>query len=411
MYCPKCGNNLKNDAVFCPKCGYRVSTDDRTKEINVSIIKDITGNLNLKKEEEKTNKKKINKADNHTIILCCGIIVVTLIIILLILVLGRKKEYVSSTDIEKYCSQNKDAEICKDPTNEPDKDFDPLYFGDYTFDNSTSLDAFTNQAISNLKQKEKDGNKACNNKKYDDLNVKLDKELSLKYSYTCGVDIKYFDNLSNRLQQFYKVNNLKTKLIDSYLVGVRERGVYADWSTKLIGLSNQYYAYLSRIYVNISKFNDYDLISKSYQNDLKHNFHPTNSIPEDVLVHETAHALDYYINAKMNNAPLFTGDDVSLYSNARNSMFTYSFSKDIVEKATKNINNRLTSQGLSPKTEEELRIEISGYANQKDENGNVIYAETFAEAMVDYLSNGEKAKPLSVEMYKLTQEKLRELGE
>ena len=65
---------------------------------------------------------------------------------------------------------------------------------------------------------------------------------------------------------------------------------------------------------------------------------------------------------------------------------------------------------MSPKTEEELRIEISGYANQKDDNGNVIYAETFAEAMVDYLSNGNNAKPLSVEMYKLTQEKLKELG-
>ena len=46
MYCPKCGNNIKNGALFCPKCGYRVSADERTKEINVGIIKDITGNLN-----------------------------------------------------------------------------------------------------------------------------------------------------------------------------------------------------------------------------------------------------------------------------------------------------------------------------------------------------------------------------
>ena len=38
MYCPKCGNNLNDNAMFCPKCGYRVSPDERTKEINIGIL-------------------------------------------------------------------------------------------------------------------------------------------------------------------------------------------------------------------------------------------------------------------------------------------------------------------------------------------------------------------------------------
>ena len=410
MYCPKCGNNLNDNAMFCPKCGYRVSPDERTKEINIGILKDITGNLDLKKEDLKVETPRKNTNNNGVIIACAIIVIIALIIVLLIILMSNKKEYVDPSDIEKYCSQNRDAEICKDPEEVVINDFDPLYFGDYEFNSSPSIDAFTKQVVAVLKQKEQDGNKACNNKKYEDLNKKIDKELDLKYSYTCGMDVKYMENLSNRLQQFYRLHPVKEKLVDSYLVGNREARVYADFTTKVIGQSDNYYAYLRRIYLNVNLFNDYDLLSKTYQMDLNAKFHPDNSRPEDVIVHETAHALDYYITIRMNNANILVGDNITDYQNVHNTFFNYTFSKDLVERATKNVNERLVSQGLSPKTEEELRIEISGYANQKDENGNVIYAETFAEAMVDYLSNGNNAKPLSVEMYKLTQEKLKELG-
>ena len=411
MYCPKCGNNLKNDALFCPKCGYRVSADDRTKEINVGIIKDITGNLNLKKEDIKPIKKKKNSSsDNKTIIICGGIVILALVAVLLIIIVGRKNDYVDPIDIEKYCSQNKDAEVCKEPVAVA-ADFDPLYFGDYDFTNNTSLESFTNQTISILKQKENDGNKACNNKEYENLNKKIDKELDLKYSYTCGIDSKYMNNLTSRLQQFYKLNNVKESLVDSYLVGDRGRGVYADYSSKVIGMSSNYYAYLRRVYMNTRYFKDYDLVAKTYQNDLSLHFHPKNSVPEDVIVHETGHAFEFYINAKSNNAPSLTGDNLEYYQKTYADMFiNVSFSKNLVQTAAKNVNERLKSQGLSPRSEEELREEISGYANQKYNDGNVMYSETFAEAMVDYLVNGENAAPLSVEMYKLTQEKLKELG-
>lgn len=411
MYCPKCGNNIKNGALFCPKCGYRVSADERTKEINVGIIKDITGNLNLKKEEKKQNIKNNKINDNKTIVMCCGIVVVTLIIILLIIIIGNKNDYVASDDIEQYCSQNKDAEVCKEPVTVVNNNYDPLDFSEYSFDGASSINEFTNQVLSVLKQKEQDGNNFCNNKKYEKLNKKIDEDLNLKYSYTCGVDSKYMNNLSDRLQKFYKLNNIKENLVDSYLVGKREFNVYADYSTLLIGIFGNYYAYLRRVYLNQRIFSDYDLIMKMYKSDIESKFHPINSIPEDVIVHETAHAFDYYINAKENNSPFLTGDNYKDYQNSFNDMFVNAtFSKWVVTKAAKNVNDRLISQGKSQKSEEELRNEISGYANQKNEKGEVMYWETFAEAMVDYLSNGEKAKPLSVEIYKLTQEKLKELG-
>lgn len=410
MYCPKCGNNLNNDAKFCPKCGCRVSSDDRTKEINIGILKEITGNLDLKVEEKKVIKKE-TKAINNSVIITCAIIIIIALLLVLLIISSSKKKYVTNKDIDNYCNQNSDSDICsnEEPVKDKDEQFDPLYFGEYDFNKTASIDDFTKQVISILKQKENTGNLYCNDSKYQNLNNKIDRELDLKYSYTCGMDIKYMENLTKRLGEFYTINPVKEKLVDSYLVGDRGANVYADFTTKVIGQADNYYAYLRRIYLNVNLFNDYDLLTKTYQMDLSQHFHPSNSLPEDVIVHEIAHALDYYITMKKLNAPILVGDNIKNYTDVYSTFFGYSYSKELVEKATKIINDRNTSLGLNIKTEEELRLEISGYANQKDNNGNVIYAETFAEAMVDYLTNKEHASPLSVEMYKLVQEDLKEL--
>ena len=84
------------------------------------------------------------------------------------------------------------------------------------------------------------------------------------------------------------------------------------------------------------------------------------------------------------------------------------YSKEVVLKAVENVNNSYKENGLTPKKEEELKEEISGYANIVN-NGTVMYAETFAEALVDYLSNGNNASPLSIEIYKIVQEDLKNL--
>ncbi len=411
MFCPKCGNKLNDNAMFCPKCGYRVAADDRTKEINIGVLKDLTGNLDLNNQPvpQPAPVQVPKKSNNNKLIISCALIVIVALVLVILIITSSKKSYVNSDDIDIYCSQNSDSDICKSDDPKEKGEFDPLYFGDYDLTSSSSLDGFTTQVENVLKQKETDGNKFCNDKKYEDLNSKLDKDLNLKYSYTCGVDVTFMNNLNNRLQQFYKLNNIKENLVDSYLVGNREANVYADFSTRVVGQVDDYYAYIRRIYLNVNIFNDYDRVSKTYNMDLKANFHPKNSIPEDVIVHETAHAFNYLIVLRQLNGDVLAGDNIKDYTNVHSDFFSYTYAKKLVEEGTKIINDRLVSQGLSPKTEEELRIEISGYANQKDDYGNVIYAETFAEAMVDYLANGDNASPLSIEIYKLVQEDLKEL--
>ena len=79
-----------------------------------------------------------------------------------------------------------------------------------------------------------------------------------------------------------------------------------------------------------------------------------------------------------------------------------------MQKAVTRVNNNLKQKNLPTKTEEELRQEISGYA-ASSKNGTIMYAETFAEALVDYLSNGAKASSLSIEIYKIVQEDLKNI--
>ena len=84
------------------------------------------------------------------------------------------------------------------------------------------------------------------------------------------------------------------------------------------------------------------------------------------------------------------------------------YAKEVVKKATTRVNEKYKANNLPTKTEEELRLEISGYA-ASTKNGTIMYAETFAEALVDYLSNGENASDLSIEIYKIVQEDLKSM--
>ena len=83
----------------------------------------------------------------------------------------------------------------------------------------------------------------------------------------------------------------------------------------------------------------------------------------------------------------------------------YIIGQDAAKKAVAlALRNRYRRSQLS----QELREEISGYA-ASSKNGTVMYAETFAEALVDYLSNGNNASILSIEIYKIVQEDLKNI--
>ena len=190
--------------------------------------------------------------------------------------------------------------------------------------------------------------------------------------------------------------------------GKARRNEYANYTGQTIGSNNNYIAYLRRVYMNITMFSDYDKLKKTYERDLQNHFHPKNSTPEDIIVHETAHALDFYISAEKIGIGDLVLDDFSKYNQLYESWGNQTYAKEVVQEAVKNVNARYHTNGQPTKTEEELKKEISGYAEiVKDDV--IMYAETFAEALVDYLANNLNASDLSIEIYKIVQEDLKNI--
>ena len=400
MYCPKCGKNLPDTAKFCSNCGYRVNDteEEKTKEINVSTIKEVEQNPNY----SFVPKKEI-KNNNSLIITTCVVIILLLIVILLLLP-DKKKEYLFEEDKVTYCNDNSESSICEEEEEETEEEFDSMDFSNYDFSETSSSQSFYESVLTILKEKEEDGNKYCNNEKYALASKNLDSNLQLNYSYLCGMDVEYLTNLANRLSLFYKINNLKDNIVDAYVVGEGSRNEYANYTIKVIGSNTSYAAYLRRVQMSIHMFSDYDKLKKTYQRDLDAGFHPKNSVAEDIIVHETAHALDFYISAMKYDVQKIVIEDFTKYNELSSIWGQQTYAKEVIQKAVERVNKNNSEK----KTEEQLRQEISGYA-ATTQSGTVMYCETFAEALVDYLTNGNNASPLSIEVYKIVQEDLANL--
>ena len=200
------------------------------------------------------------------------------------------------------------------------------------------------------------------------------------------------------------------KVVNAYLAMDVGKNVYANFTGEAIISNNSFIGYLKRIFIGTKIFNDEDKVNKTYERDLQSNFHPKNSTPQDVIVHETAHALDFYMLARKNNVEDLVVDGFSNWRLLMNDWGNQSYSKSTVLEAAENVNKKLKAQGQKTKTVDELRKEISGYAATTDDYNNPLYAETFAEALVDYLSNGTNAQPLSVEIYNILERDIANLN-
>lgn len=408
MYCPKCGKELNNSAKFCSNCGYKLIKEniEETKEINLNIIKEVEQNPNFNKKEI----KKIEKNNNGIIIYSCTIVVLLLVIVLLI-INNNKKTYLFEEQKEVFCNENNEVcEIDEEEILEEEQVtyFESMDFTAYNFTESTSKQAFYDSVIKILSNKSTTGNNYCNNPNYTSANNKINTTLNSNYSYLCGIDTTYINGLITRLNQFYTQNNIDETIVDAYVVGKGGRNEYANYTGQIIGSNSTYAAYLRRVHMSINLFSDYDKLAKTYERDLQGGFHPKNSKPEDIIVHETAHALDFYISQTRYGIDKIVIDDFKKYNDFYISWANQSYAKEVVLKAVDKVNETYKQNNLPTKTEEELKQEISGYANIV--NGTTImYAETFAEALVDYLSNGNNASDLSIEIYKIVQEDLNAL--
>lgn len=115
-----------------------------------------------------------------------------------------------------------------------------------------------------------------------------------------------------------------------------------------------------------------------------------NVSPESIGVHEATHGLEWVL-IKANSNYKYNWQRVFAWNNC-------SEAKEIVSLACKNIKKTEYGKGKSNYKLKEL---ISRYANETD-------SETMAEAFADVYANNENANPLSIEIKKLTIEKLKQ---
>ena len=113
-----------------------------------------------------------------------------------------------------------------------------------------------------------------------------------------------------------------------------------------------------------------------------------NSSPASIGAHETGHAVEWLM-IKSNKSYMYEWQRIDAWNKCTEA-------KGVVSQACKNIKKTEYGKG---KRNAEL---ISGISRYGQENAS----ETMAEAFADIYANGEKANPLSLEIMRLTKEKL-----
>lgn len=141
------------------------------------------------------------------------------------------------------------------------------------------------------------------------------------------------------------------------------------------------------ITLNSKKYGSDPDLESSYERDVKANFHPAGTTAKHITSHEAGHILERALIDKY-------VENERLKVKAWNS---HTYSGKVISEATKNAKKTAGGKG---KRKNKLIAEVSGYANKNR-------AETLAECVADYAANGDRAKPLSIEVHKILK---RELG-
>ncbi len=345
------------------------------------------------------NRIKNIKLTNTDTVIICLIILGTMFLIIGIINNNTNYLSINSLDDEKFSEKS-------------DLDFSAVDFSNYNFSDYDNTKSGFEKLVSNiLTSKNNEAINYCNNKIYTDLSNNVNKKIDLSYSYLCNLDVDYFTDLSEVIAKFYDDLGINHSIVDAYIIENMSFNSYANYTTVKIGKSSQYTAYLSRIAFNPRSFSDVDRLKSSYVRDVDAGFHPKGTTVEDIVVHETAHALNFYVEAKLLGIDnLEVSNNESIYQELIYKMFTeQSYSKDLTLRAEKNLNHEYVQNGVPLKSDLEFRKSISTYATYESK-GLIYYAETFAEAMTDYAANGDNATDLSIEMHRLLLEDLAKLG-
>lgn len=136
-------------------------------------------------------------------------------------------------------------------------------------------------------------------------------------------------------------------------------------------------------------------VDASYNRSVRNKFHPQGTTYKEILAHETGHILERALIEKYELAG--NSNNAWAYLSAVNAWGHNTYSSKVITEAVKAAKKTPGGKG---KLTAQLISDVSGYATKNR-------SEALAECVADYRANGNNAKPLSVEVWKILK---RELG-
>ncbi len=150
------------------------------------------------------------------------------------------------------------------------------------------------------------------------------------------------------------------------------------------------------LFLNTRWYSDEAKMKAQYERDVKSTWHPAGTTWENVVDHETGHALEKIVNEaymKKNNI-----------SGSGSKYWDYFFKQkgigDIVKEAVATTKSGIKKETGNVMSANDIKQSLSRYSLKN-------YHETFAEAIADYTANGNNANRLSKEIVRITKEVLK----
>lgn len=374
MKCIKCDEELENDDNYCPACGKLTPH----------------GYLYLKNTKNSINAKENNIGSLFTL---TAIIIIACIITTSIRGKDMFKPYIALK-----------------------KEIYSIKYG-YNVSLMNTNNEYNNQIINNKEEainfiKEDIIKTSWQCKKNTKVQI-IEKEISTNYDIPivslCDVDEVVANKIKEVIDKTYKLfPNIKGHLTNITITNAKEGEEYIAFFEPLCTFTNNNVSIeqYNKVNKNQILLNSYYFLNKNIlSKGLKENWYPTDATYETLIAHEIGHYITYITLLKENNIDnltLITKENIEDYYKVQSLLKEQKYSKELVQISLNNYNIKYNTSI----TEKEFSSQISNYASQLTNKGNVNYDEVLAEAIHDYYLHEEKSSKSTIEIVNVIKERL-----
>ena len=437
MFCPRCNNNVDNNAKYCTKCGnflgnninsgqnnfnnipyqninnnnyYNMNNNQNNNfDNNYHSINNQNRNLGNNYQNMNSQNRNVNmynyyqnihnkKKKNTMLISICSGTGLLLFVIVMCLFLNKGSYF--------FSTQNNQGSSSTDTTRGK---YETSIVTDNIYDNVTINSVSDAKNLIVKDSVDQKGNCPSEIKKVEDDMIKKYNIIAVNL---CEMDTDFAKELSSVFgvifSEFPEAKKHLTN-VTLYNGSTSDRGVIAAYYP-IFHFANAKTQFPSVYKMQILLYANYFLNKDKLELDVKNSssigHFPPNATIYSPVAHELGHYLSFIAMMNSHNASsLLKIDNNTEYNKLVDITYDFSdgtFSKNLINTAYQ----RYIKDSNSSYTFDEFRGTISKYALAKNDDGEYIYDETIAEAFHDVYLNKDNAKPASKYIVQVLKEKL-----